>query len=49
MRRSLKGIRHQRSMPFTSLNDGVPFHVVQRCLGHTDTSATGQRRGHLYR
>ena len=34
MRRSLTSIRHQRSTPFTSLNSGVPLHVLQRYLGH---------------
>jgi hypothetical protein len=32
MRRFLRVIQHQRSTPFTSFNDGVPIHVVQRYL-----------------
>ena len=38
MRRCLKGIRHQQSMPFTSFNDGLPIRVVQRYLGFPGTS-----------
>ena len=40
MTRFLTGIRHKRSTPFTSFNDGVPVHVVQRYLGHKSPEMT---------
>jgi hypothetical protein len=33
-------IRPHRITPFTSFNDGVPIHVVQRYLGHKSPEMT---------
>jgi integrase/recombinase XerC len=42
MRRSLSGIRHQRSMPFTSSNSDVSVYTLMKLLGH-ESMVTSQR------
>jgi site-specific recombinase XerD len=40
MRRSVTGIRHQRSTPFTSFNNGMSLEAIAALLGHASMSMT---------
>ena len=40
MRRSLTGIRHQRSTPFTSFNRGMSLEAIAALLGHRSMRMT---------
>jgi hypothetical protein len=40
MRRSLTSIRHQRSTPFTSFNNGMSLEAIAALLGHASMSMT---------
>jgi integrase/recombinase XerC len=42
MRRSVTGIRHQRSTPFTSSNSEVSVYTLMKLLGH-ESMVTSQR------
>lgn len=47
MRRSLTGIRHKRSTPFTSFNAGVSLQALMALLGHVSTQMS-LRYAHLF-